>query len=64
MKKTKLSIVLAIMLMLCLLAPAVASAANVEMAYGGGSIYLRTGPGREYGTNGTVKDGDYITVLS
>lgn len=64
MKKTKLSIVLAIMLMLCLLAPAVASAASVEMAYGGGSIYLRTGPGREYGTNGTVKDGDYITVLS
>ena len=54
MKKSKLSIVLAVMLMLCLMAPAVASAATVDMAYGGGSIYLRTGPGREYGTNGTV----------
>lgn len=64
MKKSKLSIVLAVMLMLCLMAPAVASAATVEMAYGGGSIYLRTGPGREYGTNGTVKDGASITVLS
>lgn len=64
MKKSKLSIVLAVMLMLCLMAPAVASAATVEMAYGGGSIYLRTGPGRDYGTNGTVKDGASITVLS
>lgn len=64
MKKSKLSIVLAVMLMLCLMAPAVASAATVDMAYGGGSIYLRTGPGREYGTNGTVKDGASITVLS
>lgn len=64
MKKSKLSIVLAVMLMICLMAPAAAFAANVEMAYGGGSIYLRTGPGREYGTNGTVKDGAYITVLS
>jgi len=64
MKKTKLSIVLAVMLMLCLMAPAVASAATVEMAYGGGSLYLRTGPGREYDDNGTVKDGASITVLS
>ena len=64
MKKSKLSIVLAVMLMFCLMAPAAAFAANVEMAYGDGSIYLRTGPGREYGSNGTVKDGDYITVLS
>ena len=64
MKKSKLSIIFAIVLMLCLMAPAVASAATVEMAYGGGSIYLRTGPGTGYGQNGTVKDGDYITVLS
>lgn len=64
MKKTKISIILTIVLMLCLMAPAVASAATVEMAYGGGSIYLRTGPGREYGDNGTVRDGDSITVLS
>lgn len=64
MKNSKLSIVLAVVLMICLMAPAAAFAANVEMAYGGGSIYLRTGPGREYGSNGTVKDGDYITVLS
>lgn len=64
MRKSKLSIVLATMLMLCLMAPAVASAATVDMAYGGGSIYLRTGPGRGYNDNGTVKDGDSITVIS
>lgn len=64
MKKSKLMAVLSIMLLLCIMAPAVASAATVEMAYGGGSLYLRTGPGREYNSNGTVKDGDYITVLS
>ena len=64
MKKSKLSIVLSIVLMICLLAPAAALAARVEMSYSGGSLYLRKGPGREYGSNGTVKDGDYISVLS
>lgn len=64
MKRSKVSIVTAIVLMLCLLAPTAALAARVEMSYSGGSLYLRKGPGREYGTNGTVKDGDYISVLS
>jgi len=64
MKKNKLLVILVAMLIVCLLAPIAASAATVEMAYGGGSIYLRSGPGREYDDNGTVKDGDYITVLS
>lgn len=62
--KKKLIAALSAMLVLCMMVPAIASAATVEMAYSGGSLYLRTGPGREYGTNGTVKDGDYISVIS
>ena len=63
MKKNKLMIALSLALMICILAPA-ALAATVEMAYNGGSLYLRTGPGRSYDANGTVHDGDYITVLN
>lgn len=64
MKKNRFFRVLAIAMVLCVMAPAAALAATVEMAYSGGSIYLRTGPGRDYDTNGTVKDGASITVLS
>lgn len=64
MKKSRFLRVLAIAMVLCVMAPAAALAATVDMAYSGGSIYLRTGPGRNYDTNGTVKDGASITVLS
>ena len=60
--KKKMIAALSLMLVFFVMAPALA--ATVEMAYGGGSLYLRTGPGREYGSNGTVKDGDYISVIS
>ncbi len=63
MKRSKFSIALLFALLLCLLIPTIASAATVSMAYDSGAIYLRTGPGRDYGTNGTVHDGDHITVL-
>lgn len=63
MKRSKLTVSLTLALVLCMLVPA-ALAATVEMAYSGGSLYLRTGPGRSYDTNGTVHDGDYITVLN
>lgn len=64
MKKSRLMKALCAALLVCLLAPAIASAATVDMAYNSGSLYLRTGPDRSYSTNGTVKDGDYISVLS
>ena len=64
MKRSKFSIVLAIALIFCVMVPAVASAASVTMAYDGGTLNLRSGPGREYKSNGTVRDGDSIIVLS
>ena len=64
MKRSKFSFVLAVMLIFCVMVPAVASAASVTMAYDGGSLNLRSGPGREYKSIGTVRDGDSITVLS
>lgn len=63
MKKSMLRILLAALLIAGLLT-STALAATVEMAYSGGSLYLRTGPGRDYSANGTVHDGDYISVLS
>jgi len=62
--KNRISFVLAVLLIAALLLPAIASAATIDMAYGGGSLYLRTGPGREYSANGTVTDGDYVTILN
>ena len=64
MKKSKFMAVMAVLLVLGMMLPAIASAATVEMAYSSGSLYLRTGPGREYAANGTVHDGDTITVIS
>lgn len=64
MFKTKLIAVLCVLLAISMLTPVIASAATVEMAYSGGSLYLRSGPGREYDSKGTVEDGDSITVIS
>ncbi|MCR4578222.1 MAG: SH3 domain-containing protein [Clostridiales bacterium] len=41
-----------------------ASAATIKLAHSGGSIYLRKGAGTKYATNGTLKNGDTVTVLS
>ena len=64
MFKNKLIAILCVLLVLTFVTPVIASAATVEMAYSGGSLYLRSGPGRDYSSKGTVEDGDYITVLS
>lgn len=64
MKRSKLTLVLTAMLLAGQLLPVAASAATVQMYYGGGAIYLRTGPGTNYGENGVVRDGDWVEVLS
>lgn len=64
MKRNKITAVIAIALIILMLVPAMASAATMKHAYTGGKIYLRSGPGTEYRTNGTVYNGDYIQVLS
>ena len=64
MKRNKITAVIAIALIILMLVPAMASAATMKHAYTGGKIYLRSGPGTEYRTNGTVYNGDYIQVIS
>ncbi len=64
MKRNKISAVIALALIFLLLIPVMASAATMKHAYTGGKIYLRSGPGTEYRSNGTVYNGDYIQVLS
>ena len=64
MKTSRLSKILAAVLLVAMLICTAASAETVSLAYGSGSLYLRKGPGKDYGTNGTVHDGDYIDVLS
>lgn len=64
MKRNKLTASLALILIVILLLPAVASAATVKHAYSNGKLHLRTGPGSEYDSNGTVHNGDYISVIS
>lgn len=64
MLKSKLIKVLSLVLILCTLVPVAANAAAVKLAYTSGSLYLRKGPSHDYGTNGTVHDGDYISVIN
>ena len=63
MKRTRFSIAVTVVLMLCLLLPAAALADTVSMS-NGNSLYLRSGPGRDYKAVGTVHNGDHITVVS
>ena len=56
-------LVLILLISLCALVLAGAQAETVKLAYKGGSLNLRTGPGTQYGNNGYVYNGDYITVL-
>ncbi|MBQ8506693.1 MAG: SH3 domain-containing protein [Clostridia bacterium] len=59
----KLTSILTVLLLVALLVPAVACAETVTLAYTDGSLFVRKGPGKDYSTNGTVHDGDYIDVL-
>ena len=62
MKKNKFAAILAALLILALI-PGAALAETVSLAYSGGSLNLRKGPGTEYRSLGTVHDGDHIEVL-
>lgn len=62
MKKNKFAAILAALLILALI-PGAALAETVSLAYYGGSLNLRKGPGTEYRSLGTVHDGDHIDVL-
>jgi len=62
MKRSKLTIALAILLLLVLTVPAVAE--TVRLAYKSGALYIRSGMGTQYDAVGTVHDGDWISVLS
>ncbi|MCR4576304.1 MAG: SH3 domain-containing protein [Clostridiales bacterium] len=59
--KRFLSILLIVLLLIATFT--FADAENVKLAYKGGSIKLRTGPGKGYGYTQYLKDGAYITVL-
>ena len=61
-KKNKFAAILAALLILALI-PGTALAETVSLAYSGGSLNLRKGPGTEYRSLGTVHDGDHIDVL-
>lgn len=63
MKRNKITAVIAIVLIILMLVPAMASAATMKHAFGG-KVYLRSGPGTDYYSNGTVHNGDYIQVLT
>ena len=52
------------LLLVALLAPSLAPAETVSLAYASGSIRLRKGPGTNYATVGYLKNGNYIDVLS
>ena len=55
--------ILSVLIVLCLLSTLIiASCETVKMAGSTGTLYLRTGPGPKYSTNGTVNNGDTITV--
>lgn len=64
MKRNKFTAAIALVLIVLMLVPAVASAATMKHAYTSGKIYLRSGPGTQYKTNGTVYNGDYIDVIA
>ena len=61
--KSKLTTILAILLALSLMIPALASAETVSLAYKSGALNLRKGPGTNYASVTTLKHGTHITVL-
>ena len=60
--KKKFAAILAALLVLTLITGA-ALAETVSLAYSGGALNLRKGPGTEYASLGTVPVGDHIDVL-
>ncbi len=66
MKRSIFTIALAALLALCLVLPTASLAevyATVSMSTNGGSLFVRSGPGRDYKAVTTIHDGDDITVL-
>lgn len=64
MKKKILGILLTVVLLLsCVISPAMAASdAWVKLATADGSLHLRKGPGKNYGSAGYVKHGDAIDI--
>ena len=60
--KKKFAAILAALLVLTLITGA-SLAETVSLAYSGGALNLRKGPGTEYRSLGTLHDGDHIDVL-
>lgn len=63
MMKRKISAILAVLLILALFIPAMASAETVKLAYKGGALNIRSGAGTGYESVGYVHNGDHITVM-
>lgn len=62
MKRQVLRALAAVLLVLALVG-STALAEYVDVSSSGGSLYLRKGPGKEYGTNGVVRHGYKISVV-
>lgn len=60
--RSKTIAILSALLILALLLPLAAGAETVSLAYKGGALNLRKGPGTNYASLGTLKNGDHITV--
>ena len=60
--KSKVTVLLAVLLSLSLMLPLFASAETVSLAYKGGALNLRKGPGTDYASVAILKNGDHITV--
>ncbi len=64
MKHAKIARILTLLLLVALLTPVAASAATVKLAYEGGALNLRSGPGTNYTSNGTLHDGDHVEIIT
>lgn len=63
MKHSRIARFITLLLLAALLTTAAASAATVKLAYEGGALNLRSGPGTNYTSKGTLHDGDHVDIL-
>lgn len=61
--KKKITVILAVLLILATVIPVMASAETVKLAIKGGALNIRSGAGTDYKSVGYVHSGDKITVL-
>jgi len=60
--KKRMLVLTMVLLMIMSVMPMAAQAEYVQTLYSGGALNLRQGPGKDYGVEGYVKDGDQITL--